>query len=106
MQRPRRVLARPPQPRRLVRSGGEWTRDRVLEALTAWAEEVGGPPRSYDWSPVAARAGGFPLDGVNKWEREYQRWPHHALVRARLGSWRAALTEAGLPGAEPLRMAP
>jgi hypothetical protein len=105
MPRPRRVLPRPPQPRRLVRSGGEWTQERVLRALVAWAGEVGGPPRSYDWSPAAARAGSFPLDGAAKWEREFPRWPHHALVRARLGSWRAALAAAGLPGAEPLRMA-
>ena len=49
------------------------------------AREVGYPPRSYDWSPAAARAAGFPLDGMRKWEREHPRWPHHALVVTRLG---------------------
>src|SRR4051812_4956413 len=101
--RPRREVARPPRPRRLRRSGGgEWTRERIVAALRAWAEELGRAPRSYDWSPVTARAGGFPLAGAEKWEREHPRWPHHALVRARFGSWRAALEAAGLPAAPPL----
>jgi hypothetical protein len=56
----------------------------------------------YDWSPATARAAGFPLAGAEKWECEHPRWPHHALVRIRLGSWRAALEAAGLPGAPPL----
>jgi hypothetical protein len=71
-------------------------------ALRAWAAELGRAPRSYDWSPAIARAGGFPLVGAEKWEREHPRWPHHALVRARYGSWRAALGEAGLSTRPPL----
>jgi hypothetical protein len=78
--------------------------EQTLEALRAWAAEVGLPPRSYDWSPAAARTAGFPLDGVHKWEREHPRWPHHALVIARHGSWRAALQAAGLSAVPPLRI--
>jgi hypothetical protein len=101
--RPRREIARPPRPRRLRRSGGgEWTRERIAAALRAWADELGRAPRSYDWSPAITRAGGFPLAGAQKWERDHPRWPHHALVRARYGSWRAALEAAGLPTPPPL----
>src|SRR3954471_9065518 len=101
--RPRREVPRPPRPRRLRRSGGgEWTRERIVAAVVAWADELGRAPRSYDLSPVTARAGGFPIAGAEKWEREHPRWPHHALVRGRFGSWRAALSAAGLPGPAPL----
>jgi hypothetical protein len=101
--RPRREVARPPRPRRLRRSGGgEWTRERIVDALRAWADELGRPPRSYDWAPATARAAGFPTDGADKWEREHPDWPHQALVRARCGSWRAALEAAGLPAPRPL----
>ena len=101
--RPRREVGRPPRPRRVRRSGGgEWTPGADPAALRAWADELGRAPRSYDWSPATARAGGFPLAGAEKWEREHPRWPHHALVCARYGSWRAALEAAGLPTAPPL----
>jgi hypothetical protein len=103
--RPRREVARPPRPRRWRRSGGsEWTPDSIVKAMQAWAQEVGRPPRSNDWSPAVARRCGFPLDGAEKWEHEHPRWPHHALVRARHGSWRAALQAAGFPGPAPLEI--
>jgi hypothetical protein len=71
--------------------------------MRAWTDEqLGRAPRSYDWSPAVARAGGFPTTGADKWEREHPRWPHHALVRAPYGSWRAALEAAGLPTTPPL----
>src|SRR3954452_12492277 len=104
MPRPRREVPRPDRPRRLRRSRAPCPAADVLEALRAWSAEVGRPPRTYDWSPRAARRAGFPLGGVEKWEREYPRWPHHTLVRARFGSWRAALEAAGLPAAAPLRI--
>ena len=101
--RPGREVKRPARPRRVRRSGGgEWTRERILEALRAWAGELGRAPRSYEWSPATARAGGFPLAGAEKWEREHPRWPHRALVCTRYGSWRAALEAAGLPTAPTL----
>src|SRR4051794_15952744 len=103
--RPRREVARPPRPRRLRRSGGgEWTRERIIEALRAWRDEHGRAPRSYDWAPATARTAGFPTEGAEKWEREHPRWPHHALVRARYGSWRAALEAAGMPAPPPLAL--
>src|SRR4051794_11105126 len=104
MGRPRREVPRPERPRRVRCSRGWWSAIDVVQALRAWSKEVGSPPRSYDWSPRAARAGGFPLAGAQKWEGEYPRWPHHALVCARFGSWRAALHAAGLPVAAPLRV--
>lgn len=81
-----------------------WTRERIVDALRAWGDELGRAPRSYDWAPATARACCFALAGARKWEREHPRWPHHALVRARFGSWRAALELAGLPTAPPLTM--
>src|SRR5829696_257868 len=104
MGRPCREVPRPERPRRLRRSRGSWSAMDVVQALRAWSNEVGSPPRSYDWSPSAARAGGFPLAGAQKWEAEYPRWPHRAFVCARFGSWRAALDAAGLPVAAPLRV--
>jgi hypothetical protein len=103
--RPRRLVARPERPRRLRRSGRVFSGEEVVHALRAWARLEGRPPRSYDWTPAAARAGGFPLAGAVRWEREFPRWPHHSVVCARFGSWRAALAAAGLPGAAPLRIA-
>src|SRR3954469_12411078 len=104
--RPRREVARPPRPRRLRRSGGsEWTSARIMQALRAWADEQGRVPRGYDWAPATARAAGFPTEGAERWERAHPRWPHHALVTARFGSWRAALEAAGLPAPPPLAIA-
>src|SRR5204863_8445316 len=68
------------------------------------ADGLGRAPRWYDWAPGTAGAGGFALAGAGKCEREHPRWPHHALVRARFGSWRAALEAAGLPTAPPPTM--
>jgi|tagenome__1003787_1003787.scaffolds.fasta_scaffold20966506_4 hypothetical protein len=67
-------------------------------------EEIGRVPRCYDWSPAAARAGDFGLDGAEKWEHEHPRWPHRALVVNRFGSWRAALQTAGFAAPPPLHM--
>src|SRR3954453_9444692 len=101
--RPRREVERPSRPRRIQRSPGQWTDERILEALLAWLLETGKVPRCYDWSPAAARAGGFPLDGAERWEREHPRWPHRSLVVSRFGSWRAALEAAGFVAPPPLR---
>src|SRR3954471_20165731 len=102
--RPRREVPRPDRPRRLRRSRAPCPAADVLEALRAWSAEVGRPPRTYDWSPRASRRAGFPLGGVEKWEREDPRWTHHTLVRARLGAWPAAPGAACLPAAPPLRI--
>ena len=84
--------------------GGEWTRERIIAALQTWTDEQGRAPRSYDWAAATARAAGFPTAGAEQWDREHPRWPHRALVTARFGSWRAALTAAGLPDPPPLRL--
>src|SRR5690242_9519352 len=104
MGRPRREVDRPTRPRRIRRSGGDWPNERIVDALHAWAAQMGQAPRCYDWAPAAASSGGFPLDGAERWEREHPRWPHHSLVVTRFGSWRAALEAAGFAAPPPLRI--
>src|SRR5690242_14519831 len=103
--RPRREVERPSPPRRVQRSGGEWTDAQIVNALPARAADAGPPPGCYAWSPAAARAGGFPLDGAERWEREHPRWPHRSLVVTRFGSWRASLEAADFAAPPPLRIA-
>jgi hypothetical protein len=78
----------------------------VLQAVQEWAREVGAAPYCYEWDPASARNHGREhADGVQKWIREYPRWPSARTATALWGSWRAFLTEAGLPSPPPLRMA-
>jgi hypothetical protein len=55
-----------------------WSRERVVMALLAFAEERGRAPSASE----AGRASGL---------------PSHGVVMRRFGSWRAALEAAGLP---------
>src|SRR4051794_37076515 len=64
--RPRHEVPRPERPRRLRRSGGTWTSEQIVEAMRAWTDEVGVPPRTYDWAPAIARVGGFPTAGARE----------------------------------------
>jgi DNA-binding CsgD family transcriptional regulator len=57
----------------------ERSRERVLDALTAWTRETGRPPTQADWPS---------LNGT--------RWPSYMTVTTHFGSWRAALEAAGL----------
>lgn len=74
---------------------------RVLGALLEWTEEVGLAPYAYEWDRDAARKIGR-LEA--EWMREYPRWPSTRTATALFGSWRAVLTEAGLPSPPPLRL--
>lgn len=76
----------------------QWSRGRVLDAVQAWAREVGVAPYAYDWDRDAARKiGREESQGMQKWTREYPRWPSTRTATALFGSWRGLLTEAGLP---------
>jgi hypothetical protein len=83
----------------------QWTAERVLEAAVQWARETGGAPYAYEWDRDAAcKIGREHADGVRRWIAEYPRWPSTRTATALWGSWRALLTEAGLPSAPPLRL--
>lgn len=83
----------------------QWSRERVLQAVHDWYQEVGVAPYSYEWEPAGARKiGREHAAGVHKWVREYPRWPSSRTATGLYGSWRALLTEAGLPTAPPLLM--
>ena len=68
----------------------KWTRERVREAMRAWAELYGRAPSSYDWSRTHARRRG------SQATRRLKRgeWPSPATVSALYGTWAAALTDA------------
>ncbi len=55
----------------------EWTRDRIIREMRAWHREHGQPPTRKDWEASS-------------------RHPSNTLVRARFGSWRAAVIASGL----------
>jgi hypothetical protein len=71
------------------RSGSPWTRDQVLEAITAWVAETGTTPGFRDWMPSRDR--GQP----NRWERDWPRWPHASAVATHFGDWTSGLRAAG-----------
>jgi hypothetical protein len=68
-----------------------WTRSAVRDAIQAWTDEHGRPPRYHEWTPSRSRPG--------RWEAESPRWPSAAVVcdlyRDRPDPWNAALAEAG-----------
>jgi hypothetical protein len=67
-----------------------WTRQRVLDAMSAWHELYGRLPTSYDWSRThARRRGGQALDRLAN-----DDWPASSVVTARFESWRSARAAA------------
>lgn len=81
-----------------------WGADEVLAALRAWEVEHRRTPRAYEWSPTLGRSVGLLGRGMSRWEREYPRWPSYTTVCRHHGSWRAALTAAGLSAPRALRL--
>jgi hypothetical protein len=73
-----------------------WNEERIAEALRGWTQEVGAPPKSYDWCPSAGRSAGLIGPEECKWEREHPRWPGNTTVYRYFGSWAAALESAGI----------
>jgi hypothetical protein len=61
----------------------------ILERMRDWHRETGTPPSVADWSLSSAGS-------LNRYEREYPRWPAASSVQATFGSWRAAVRAAGL----------
>ena len=80
---------------------GTWNSQRVLDALRAWASEVGRPPFAYEWCSPTENGRGNPPRGSERWARQYPRWPSADTVAAYYATWRAALLAAGLPGGRP-----
>jgi hypothetical protein len=63
--------------------------EQLLERIRAWAARFGASPAKTQWRP--RELGGHPA-----WEREHPAWPAPSLVLRRYGTWRAALTAAGV----------
>ena len=67
-----------------------WTRERVLDAISAWHEVYGRLPSSYDWSVThARRRGGEALERLS-----VREWPSPAVVTDLFGGWSAARAAA------------
>jgi len=64
--------------------------------MREWTQEVGMPPRSYEWCPGSARSAGLLGPEDSKWEREHPRWPGNTTVYRYFDSWAAALEAAGI----------
>jgi hypothetical protein len=71
------------------RSWPALTDEQLLDCVRAWTARFGAPPTKGQW-----RSG--PLGGHPAWEREHPAWPSPAVLERRFGSWRAALTAAGV----------
>lgn len=66
------------------------TRERVLDAMSAWRELHGRLPTSYDWSQThARRRGGEAVARLTS-----AQWPSASVVTMLFGSWRAAHSAA------------
>jgi DNA-binding CsgD family transcriptional regulator len=79
---------------------GIWSRERVIMAVQAWADEHGGiPPTAADWNPNQAIKIGRP----EKAEKFYAdgAWPHVHTVMDYFGGWNAAITAAGFESRHP-----
>jgi hypothetical protein len=93
----RAAVATPPARYVPVRHPGvprRWDRASILRALHGWVAETGSVPRRADWcgeQPADARS------AQRKWMAEHPRWPSSSCVATHLGSWSAALQDAGLP---------
>src|SRR5918912_2072747 len=78
-----------------------WTREAIIEKITAWNEAYGEPPCSADWNPSLARW------RAQEWRADRYLegiWPStNAAKRPFAGSFDAAVRAAGL---EPHRSGP
>lgn len=71
-------------------AASKWTRERVRDAMRAWAELYGRAPTSYDWSRTHARRRG--AQAMRRLERG--ECPSPATVSGVYGTWAAALSDA------------
>jgi hypothetical protein len=72
----------------------KWTREAIVAAIQAWADEYGEPPAQPDWTPATARAMGDE-PRAQRFEATAGRFPGHMTVIGEFGSWNAAITAAG-----------
>ena len=87
--RPRAQSAASPAPL-TSRRFSPWTRDAVRDAIRAWTEEHGRPPRYHDWTPSRSRPGRWgggkpPLAERGRGLRRLSRPPRSVERRARGG---------------------
>jgi Homing endonuclease associated repeat/Sigma-70, region 4/helix-turn-helix, Psq domain len=72
---------------------GYWTKERILDAIRAWADTYGSPPHATDWNVAALRA----RDYKEREERFLSGlWPHLTTVQSKFGNWNQAIEAAGL----------
>lgn len=77
-----------------------WTRDAVITAVRAWADEHGGiPPGAEDWNPQQAIAQGRPEKADKFYEDD--AWPLTGTVQRVFGSWNDAIRAAGFDPRRP-----
>ncbi len=70
------------------RSGATWNDDRILAAITAWAEHYGSAPAQHDWNTERKRATARDTLGVDI--------PSPGAVAHHFGKWSLAIRAAGL----------
>jgi hypothetical protein len=71
---------------------GRWvpfSDEQLLERIRAWTARFGAAPTKGQWRRAE-------LGGHRAWEDEYPAWPSPGAVARRYGSWRAALSAAGV----------
>jgi predicted transcriptional regulator len=89
-----------PCQRRWQRENAIWTRETVITAIQAWADEHGGvPPVAADWNPAIARRLGKPEKADKFYEDD--AWPTVESVQKVFGSWNQAIRAAGFAPRRP-----
>jgi hypothetical protein len=72
-----------------------WTREAIVGAICAWANEHGEPPASSDWNPWGARNNLHDEARARRDEEAGDRWPGFTTVIRAFGSWNSAMQAAG-----------
>ena len=79
-----------------------WSEERIIEAIRAWSDEHGEPPRRTDWDPkrceLLAQAAWEKADEWRKRAHLFRvgEWPSPRTVTEVFGSWNSAIEAAGL----------
>lgn len=81
--------------RRVGHANKVWTRDGILAAIRAWADEYGEPPAQTDWNPHHARRILHDDARARRFEDANGRWPTFKTPIREFGSWNAAIVAAG-----------
>lgn len=71
-----------------------WTREAIIAAIRAWADENGEPPAIADWNPSLARGMGD-APRAERFIAADGRWPWFMTAVREFGSWNAAISAAG-----------